>query len=124
MPYLDGAGPSNSPIPVQPGHSLTPYGDVIDRGLVQEELASVLLSEFTSYSENQFPFVAMPSYASLSYMRRDRPYVLLAILTVTADTSLQARLALEYRKTFAQAMLVESRNSLDLLQSVLIFCIW
>ncbi|KJR87925.1 uncharacterized protein SPSK_07010 [Sporothrix schenckii 1099-18] len=122
MPYLDNSG---APIAMHSSHSLTAsYGDVIDRGLVQEELASVLLDEFTTYSEKQFPFVAMPSYASLSYMRRDRPYVLLAVLTVTADTSLQARLALEYRKALSQAMLVESRNSLDLLQSVLIFCIW
>ncbi|CAK7198134.1 hypothetical protein SEUCBS139899_000792 [Sporothrix eucalyptigena] len=123
MPY---AGSSSGALTnMNAGHSLTSsYGDVIDRGLVQEELASTLLTEFTSYSEKQFPFVTMPSYASLSYMRRDRPYVLLAILTVTADTALQARLALEFRKAFAQAMLVESRNSLDLLQSVLIFCIW
>ncbi|CAK7218335.1 hypothetical protein SCUCBS95973_003449 [Sporothrix curviconia] len=123
MPFLGNAGGSLATL--NAGHSLTSsYGDVIDRGLVQEELASVLLTEFTTYSEKQFPFVTMPSYASLSYMRRDRPYVLLAILTVTADTALQARLALEFRKAFAQAMLVESRNSLDLLQSVLIFCIW
>ncbi|ERT00837.1 hypothetical protein HMPREF1624_02070 [Sporothrix schenckii ATCC 58251] len=116
MPYLDNSG---APIAMHSSHSLTAsYGDVIDRGLVQEELASVLLDEFTTYSEKQFPFVAMPSYASLSYMRRDRPYVLLAVLTVTADTSLQARLALEYRKALSQAMLVESRNSLDLLQSL------
>ncbi|CAK7225192.1 hypothetical protein SBRCBS47491_005808 [Sporothrix bragantina] len=125
MPFLGNTTGSGSLTNMNAGHSLTSsYGDVIDRGLVQEELASVLLTEFTTYSEKQFPFVTMPSYASLSYMRRDRPYVLLAILTVTADTALQARLALEFRKAFAQAMLVESRNSLDLLQSVLIFCIW
>lgn len=123
IPYLDGPGGSLAP---SAGHSLSSssYGDVIDRGLVQEELASILLAEFTLYSEKQFPFVAMPSYASLSYMRRERPFVLLAILTVAADTPIQSRLALEYRKAFAQAMLVESRSSLDMLQSVLIFCIW
>ena len=123
MPFLGNA--SGSVAAFSAGHSLTSsYGDVIDRGLVQEKLASTLLAKFTTYSEKQFPFVTIPSYASLSYMRRDRPYVLLAILTVTAETALQARLALEFRKVFAQAMLVESRNSLDLLQSILIFCIW
>ena len=106
-------------------HSLTaPGGDVIDRGLIREEAASHLLAEFTQSLEKQFPFVPMPSYTTLGYMRRERPHALLAILVVAADTALQIRLALEYRKALAQAMIVESKNSLDLLQGILIFCIW
>ncbi|EPE10741.1 c6 transcription factor [Ophiostoma piceae UAMH 11346] len=124
MPELSGA-PAALATASTGNHALTvPGGDVIDRGLIKEEAASHLLAQFTLSSEKQFPFVPMPSYTTLGYMRRERPHALLAILTVASDTAQQIRLALEYRKALAQAMIVESKNSLDLLQSILIFCIW
>lgn len=98
--------------------------DVIDRKIIGEERAQLLLSEYTTNAEQQFPFVLFPPFVALGYMRRERPFVLLAILTVGAEAPLQARLALEFRKDLAQAMIVESKNSLDLLQGLLIFCTW
>ncbi len=102
------------------------YGDAIDRRLLNEEMASAMLADFASHCTQQFPFVLLPSYASLGYMRRQRPFLLMAILVVaaSADRTLQARLALDYRKTLAQAVVVEGRSNLDVLQSVLVFCMW
>ncbi|EFW99108.1 c6 zinc finger domain containing protein [Grosmannia clavigera kw1407] len=98
--------------------------DVINRNIIKEEKAQSLLSEYTVNCEQQFPFVLLPPFVTLSHMRRERPFVLLAVLTVGAETHLQARLALEFRKGLAQSLIVESKTGLDLLQGLLIFCTW
>lgn len=111
------------PVSIAPYPS-SPMNDVVGRGLVSEEKARQLLDEYMTTTGQLFPFVLLPPTVTLSSMRRERPFVLLAILAVTMEFPHQERLALEFRKALAQTMIVESKNSLDLLQGILIFCTW
>lgn len=72
--------------------------DVVGRGLVSEEKARQLLDEYMTTTGQLFPFVLLPPTVTLSSMRRERPFVLLAILAVTMEFPHQERLALEFAR--------------------------
>lgn len=98
-------------------------GDVIDHGLVSMEFARVLLSRFRGRAAEHFPFVVVHHSTTLGLLRRDTPFLFLAIMAAMAfdNPELQRRLGEEVRTQVFRRMLIRCEKSLELLQGLLIY---
>lgn len=99
--------------------------DVISKGIVSYEDADALLERYRPYPAN-FPFVIILPHVSLESLRRDKPFLLLAILAVSAvkDIKLQSRLELEFKETLSRRVVMNGERNLELLQGLLIYLSW
>ncbi len=96
--------------------------DVISRGTVNFEKAEESLRLFQS-NAHFFPFVIIPPGTSLDSLRREKPFLLLSILTFGAKKhlKLQKALELELRGLLSKSIMRNGKKSLDLLQSLLVY---
>jgi hypothetical protein len=101
-------------------------GDIVDRGVITQELAQLLLDRFRTNAAQQFPFVTIPVGASLNAVRNETPFLFLAVVaTMIFDNPfLQHQLGEEVRQQAFQKILLGAEKSLDLLQGLLIFTAW
>jgi hypothetical protein len=100
--------------------------DVFTTGVITMELATCLLADFKAEMTPQFPFVIIPAETTIDVLRKEKPFLLLAILTATSynDQSLQRQLGNEVKQYIGNRMIVNGETSLDLLQGLLIYLAW
>ncbi|KAL2862484.1 Zn(II)2Cys6 transcription factor domain-containing protein [Aspergillus lucknowensis] len=102
-------------------------GDVIDRGLLTMDDAAVLLDSFLRLMMPHFPFVALPPQTTAAELRQQKPFLFLAILSVsvTRDRALQRVLGEEMKDALARRTVIAySRPTLETLQGVLVTLAW
>jgi hypothetical protein len=111
------------------GNAITPLPDserkdVFDQGIVTAEYAQSLLEEFMVMSRT-LRYVLCPEQ-SISDFRRERPMLLLSIMTTSSwrDRPLQIILEKEYLNSLGVRMVVKGEDSLDMLQSLLVHLAW
>lgn len=99
--------------------------DVITKGLVTFEDAEDGL-EFFRTQAHRFPFVIVSPQTTLDTLRREKPFLFLAILTFATQTrpKLQAELELELRESLSKRVIVNMEKSLDILQGLLVYLAW
>jgi hypothetical protein len=99
--------------------------DVISKGLISFDKAEYFLQNFNTNACN-FPFVVIPNQLSLDTLRREKPFLLLCILTMSASASipLQKLLENEVRESLARKVIINCEKSLDLLQGLMIYVSW
>lgn len=99
--------------------------DVISKGILNFPEAEESLRLFRTKAVN-FPFVLVPPHMSLDSMRREKPFLLLTILTWGAQETckLQRTLELEIREQLSRKVIINGEKSLDLLQGILIYLCW
>lgn len=99
--------------------------DVLSKGILSFHDAEESLRVFRTKACN-FPFVLVPPEMSLDSMRREKPFLLLTILTFGAQETfkLQRTLELEIREQLSRKMIVDGEKSLDLLQGLLVYLCW
>lgn len=99
--------------------------DVISRGIVNFDKAQEFL-ELYRLKVATFPFVVVGPSVSLESLRRERPFLLLAILAYGAqdDSELQRVLETEIRETCSKRCIVNGEKSMDLLQGLLVYLAW
>jgi hypothetical protein len=99
--------------------------DVITKGLLTFEEAEDGL-EFFRTQAHRFPFVVVSPREALDSLRREKPFLLLAILTFAtqARPKLQAELELELRESLSKRVVVNMEKSLDILQGLLVYLAW
>jgi hypothetical protein len=99
--------------------------DVISKGYVTFEQAEILLQRYRLEAYN-FSFVVLHSATSIDLLRRKRPFLLLSILTFSAQDypSLQRKLEEELKVTLATKAIIRGEKSLDLLQGLLVYLNW
>jgi hypothetical protein len=99
--------------------------DVISKGILSYQEAQLSLDFFRTKASN-FPFVVVSPQTSLDSMRREKPFLLLSILTYGAQKNLklQTTLELEIREQIARKVVVNGERSIDLLQGVLVYLCW
>ncbi|PQE30693.1 hypothetical protein CJF32_00005890 [Rutstroemia sp. NJR-2017a WRK4] len=124
--------PMGNPKPFQPFHGTPSFGlltfldhDVITKGIVTVKKAEAAIKEFESRAFS-FPFVTLPPNTSLDILRQQRPFLLLAVLAVTAQSNmaLQSLLEHELRETLGRRVIVRGERSIDLLQGLLVYLAW
>ena len=68
-------------IPYQYELTYTTY-DPVNAGLLDEQMADVLLDEFRQSYTPSFPFVVVPPNVSANVLRRSQPFLFHAIMTI------------------------------------------
>ncbi|KAL2813839.1 hypothetical protein BJX63DRAFT_431701 [Aspergillus granulosus] len=106
----------------------TIVGDVIDRGTVSLDEAAALLDSFRRLMMPHFPFVIVPPHITVSELREQKPFLFLAILSVsvTRDLDLQRTLDNETAAVLAKRTVTgrSSNASLETLQGLLVTIAW
>jgi hypothetical protein len=100
--------------------------DLLDLGMMDESDANEFILQFRSLTP-RFPFVILPEGASLASLRRERPFLLLSVLTtITAQRDEQLHYVLDrhLREELATRVFVEGQKSLDLLEGLLVYLAW
>ena len=75
---------------------------------------------------SHFPFLAIPSSAELNEFRCERPFLLLAVLTIAARNrvALHESFRDEFREVLATRLFVDASRNIDLLQALLTQLAW
>jgi hypothetical protein len=127
LPRFDSRGISNLDFPAFsfPSFDNSQIQDVISKGVIDFNQAEQAIGFYKTKAAN-FPFVLIPPNMSLDSLRRERPFLLLCILTYTAalNAKLQSQLDLEVRETLSRKVVVNGETSLDLLQGILVYLAW
>lgn len=99
---------------------------MISKSIITFDLAEEFLNDFKEKYQASFPFVVVPEHMSLDMLRRERPFLLLSVLTCAAQNQfkLQDALELELRESLGRKVHVLGEKSLDLLQGVLVYLAW
>ena len=98
----------------------------IDRFIRSNSEAEVILQFYRTDMEPLFPFVVTPSSMTFTDLRKQKPFVVLAILMVgcSHDQERQTAIAKKIREIMSYNLLIEGERSLDVLQSLLIYVNW
>jgi hypothetical protein len=101
----------------------------IEHEMVQQLLATQeadsLLSMYREMSAS-FPFVIVPPTMTAEELHRERPMLLLAVITAASSRDHQRQMSLDaiYRQELAQRTIISPRRTLGLVQSVLVYLSW
>lgn len=118
--------PHQFPLFSLPKPTIDIVGDVISKEIITYDLANEYLDYYRSKSK-YFPFVLIPPNESLDTLRRERPFLLLSVLAMSAiqsPTKLQRVLDFELRESLSRRTIVNGEISLDLLQGILVYIAW
>ncbi|KAH8591825.1 hypothetical protein B0O99DRAFT_266476 [Bisporella sp. PMI_857] len=76
--------------------------------------------------QSLFPFVVVSGDATVPYLSRTSPFLLLAILTVASsmDPQLRHQIDQEFRRILSAKVIMDGQKSLDYLQGLLIYIAW
>lgn len=118
--------------PVSPDPSVTiaaaaesRKGDVIDRGIIDLDVARRLVNHYQTNLYPQYPQVYIP--CSADELRKTRPTLFLAVLAAGAETesaSLANALDREILQEYANRSVVQSEKSVELVQALLVSAVW
>ncbi|KAL9581899.1 MAG: hypothetical protein Q9203_005714, partial [Teloschistes exilis] len=116
--------PPTTPQSTSPAHE---YADVVDRKIVDAALASALFEEYTRRMAHHLPLVVFPPDTPAGTIRKHRPTLFLAILSVASGQDhpdIQRILAKEIMRTFADKIVYGGEKSLELIQALQVVTIW
>jgi hypothetical protein len=108
------------------GTSINKPADVLSKGIISFQTAEEYLRVFRSKNA-YFPFVVVPHTTSLENLRRERPFLLLAIFAFSSGqvhSNITSILEAELCETLAKRVIMEGEKSLDLLQGLLVYLAW
>ncbi|KAL8907772.1 MAG: hypothetical protein Q9171_005730 [Xanthocarpia ochracea] len=117
------------PVPAT-SHSSSPtheYADVVDRKILDATLATELFEHYTRKMAKHLPLVVFPADTPAGAIRKHRPILFLAILSVASGQEhpdVQRVLAKEIMRTFADRIVYRGEKSLELIQALQVLTIW
>ena len=99
--------------------------DVIQKGKISLQEAAELIDDFNARF-SRFPFLTIPSSSELNRFRCERPFLLLAVLTIAARNRIVLHESLrdELREVLATRLIVDVSKNIDLLQGLLTQLAW
>jgi hypothetical protein len=101
--------------------------DVIDRGIISNELATALFETYVTELVPHYPAVVFSTAVTASEIRRTKPTLFLAIIAAASgksDSSLYSALNSEILSAYAQKIFIESQKSLELVQALIVTSVW
>lgn len=99
--------------------------DVIQMGIITDQEAEVLLNAASS-EYGVCPWVAVPSSLPLNRFRRERPFLLLSLLSLASRKQVASHepLERELKKVLSAKIIMDDGPDLDLLQGMLVYLAW
>ena len=103
-----------------------PTVDVIDTGILDLDQAEMLLQHFKVNMAPHFPFVLITPQTTTDVLRRNKPFLLLAVLAAASfnNMPLQRQLGKEVKRAISNRIIMEGEVSFELLQGLLIHLAW
>ncbi|KAJ5893758.1 hypothetical protein N7495_005449, partial [Penicillium taxi] len=104
-----------------------PANDIIDRGVISLNDAEQLVSCFIHEHSLFFPVVVLPPDTTATRLRQTKPVLFLSVVAAAAiaiDSGLAEVLNREIVRLYAQRFFVEGEKSLELVQALLLMCIF
>ncbi|RJE25366.1 Transcription factor, partial [Aspergillus sclerotialis] len=101
--------------------------DVIEKGIVDVEVATAAFDRYVNDMAPQVPFVVFSPGTKMEDIRRTKPILLHAILSVAIGPicpSVQATLLHEFYKMIAEMIVMRGEKSLELVQAISVCWIW
>ena len=103
------------------------YVDAVDRGKLDMNFATQLFECYVNQMAPRHPAVVIPPGMTAMEMRRTKPVLFLAILSVSSglqEKDLQEDLTKELRKIFAEHIFASGEKSLEIVQALLVCVLW
>lgn len=103
------------------------HADVIDRQVLSAELATQLFDRYVSDMAPLFPAVVFPPGTAAAEVRKTKPLLFLAILSVGAGVShppVQEVLSKEVMKDLADRIICNGEKSMELIHALQVVTIW
>jgi hypothetical protein len=102
------------------------HQDVIARGVVSYDDALKLLESFRQNLMPCFPFVIIAPEVTLTQLRTEKPFLLLAILKASSYKDVAAQQILEetFQRAVADQMIFAHNPSMDVLLGLLVALAW
>ncbi|KAF5022741.1 hypothetical protein F66182_5204 [Fusarium sp. NRRL 66182] len=115
-----------------PAESLASYlsrakgGDIVERGIITMEKATELFARYNDHMISHLPAVIFQPGFTASELRKTKPILFLAIMSVASAESplIQKALQKELMLTFAEKVMLSGEKSLELVQALNIAVIW
>lgn len=102
-------------------------GDAIGKDILSLDDAAALLDYYLQYMMPHFPFVALPERTTVGELREQKPFLFLAILSVSVmdDRALKQALDDEVKTATAErTVLLDKPASLETVQGLLVVLAW
>ncbi|KAL8937384.1 MAG: hypothetical protein Q9216_004454 [Gyalolechia sp. 2 TL-2023] len=115
---------SRTPHSTSPTHE---YADVVDRKVLDASLAADLFEHYIQKMASHMPLVVFPPDIPAGKVRKHRPTLFLAILSVASGQEhpdLQRILAKEIMRAFADRIIYKGEKSLELIMALQVLTIW
>lgn len=103
------------------------YTDVIDRRLIDTETATKAFHRYVTEVAPVVPVVVFPPGTTMSEVRRTKPLLFLAILSIAMGpfrADIQPALVNEVHRNFADRIIIRGEKSLEIVQAILLTTIW
>ena len=110
--------------PSLPGHE---YADVVDRKILDATTAAHIFYHYTTHMAVHMPAVVFSSTITAGEIRRTKPILFLAILSVASGQDhpdVQRILLREITRVYAESIICKGERSLELIQALQISSIW
>ena len=108
-------------------HHSNEYADVVDRKILDAETAAKIFRHYTTNMAPHMPVVVFPATTTSGEIRKTKPILFLALLSVAAGhdyPELQKILVREITRRYADSLIVKNDKSLELIQALQVSTIW
>ena len=120
-----------APTPSAPPHNPEipdhEYADVVDRKILDASTAAEIFDHYTQNMAKHMPVVVIPHGTKAGEIRRTKPTLFLAILSVASGqvhTHHQRTLTREIFRVYADSIICKSEKSLELVQALQVSALW
>lgn len=116
-----------APLPLENSFQNHEYADVIDRQVLSSAVAAEMFNYYREHMAPYLPAVVIPPCATVGDIRRERPILFLAILSVASGhkhSNIQRTLLREIMQTYADRVVNKGEKSLELIQAMHISTTW
>ncbi|KAF9241429.1 transcriptional regulator family: Fungal Specific TF [Penicillium roqueforti] len=103
------------------------FADMIDRGIIDYKTASAAFDRYIHQMAPELPFVVFPPGTTMGEVRRNKPYLFLAIIAAAVavfNSDAQPILVNETYRLIAEQVVVKGQKSLELVQTIMVCSIW
>ncbi|KAJ5121049.1 uncharacterized protein N7515_009010 [Penicillium bovifimosum] len=103
------------------------FADMIDRGIIDLKTASAAFDRYVQKMAPELPFVVFPPGTTMGEVRRNKPYLFLAIVAAAVgafNSDAQPILVNETYRQIAEQAVIKGHKSLELVQTILVCSIW
>ena len=115
----------------EPGYQKTPqmheYADVVDRGILTADVASLMFNNYVEKMAPHMPAVVFNPGTTAAEIRKTKPTLFLAILSASSGTSHpdeQKPLTKELMSIFAERIICNGEKTMELVQALHISTLW